>query len=66
MKRDAEKPRTPMLNRCSITHIHRPDQPEIERWIDRDNQTIYINTGAKPGAKITALGQPPRRPWWTK
>ena len=48
----------PQLSAYSILHVHRPDQPEIERWIDRETQTIYINTGAKPNAKIIKLGNP--------
>ena len=55
MKKDAAQSRTPILDSYSILHIHRPDRPDIERWIDRDEHIIYVNTGAKPGAKIVVL-----------
>ena len=44
-----------MLEAYSITHVHRPDMPDVERWIDREDMIIYINTAAKPGAKIVVL-----------
>lgn len=46
---------TPMLDSYSITHIFCPEQPDIERWIDRERRIIYVNTGARPGAKIVRL-----------
>lgn len=55
MKKGAADNRTHILKSYSILHVYRPDCPDIERWIDRDNQTIYVNTGARPGAKIVRL-----------
>jgi len=55
MKEGAAGRRTPMLDSYSITHIFCPEQPDIERWIDRERRIIYVNTGARPGAKIVRL-----------
>lgn len=55
MKNRAANSRTPILDAYSITHIYRPDEPDVERWIDRNEHIIYVNTAAKPGAKIVAL-----------
>lgn len=53
MKKDAARNR--ILSSYSILHVHRPDYPDIERWIDRETQTIYVNTCARPGANIVVL-----------
>ena len=55
MKKDAADNRTQILKSYSILHVYRPDEPDIERWIDRDEHIIRVNTGAKPGAKIVKL-----------
>jgi hypothetical protein len=47
--------RPPALSSYSILHVYRPDAPNVERWIDRLNHTIYVNTGAKDGANIVIL-----------
>ena len=44
-----------LLSEYEIRRIERPDKPDIERWIDREEMIIYINTAAKPGAKIVQL-----------
>ena len=43
------------LDGYRILYIHRPNTPQIERFIDREFQVIYINTAAAPGAKIVWL-----------
>lgn len=44
-----------ILENYRIYKISRPDFPHILKWIDREFQTIYINTAAQPGAKVVRL-----------
>lgn len=55
MKRDAAGSRTNALDEYRIVKVYRPDDPEIERYVWPLGKVIFINTGAKPGAKIAML-----------
>lgn len=43
------------LDAYEVKRISRPDMPDVERWIDREDMIIYINTAAAPDAKIVVL-----------
>lgn len=55
MKPGAATSRTPTLDTYKVCKTSMPLEPEVERYISRSEKTIYINTAAKPGAKITRL-----------
>ena len=55
MKKRAAESRTPMLDSYKVLYAFVPEEREVEKYICRDNKTIYINTAAKPGAKIVRL-----------
>lgn len=43
------------LDAYSILHISCPEDPDTMKYIDREAGIIYINTAAKPDAKIIRL-----------
>ena len=47
--------KTPTLDAYKVVNVHRPQLPQILKFIDREFQVIYINLDAAPGAKIVAL-----------
>lgn len=47
-----KKNRTSNLSRYRIINIHRPQLPQILKFIDREFEVIYINLDAAPDAKI--------------
>ena len=51
MKKNSEK----NLDRYRIIKIHRPQLPQILKFIDREFEIIYINLDAAPDAKIVWL-----------
>lgn len=56
--RDQQKKKrssTPTLDGYRRLHTCMPLEPEVDRYISRGKRIIYINTAAKPDAKITKL-----------
>ena len=50
-----KRSKTPTLDKYRVIEIHRPQLPQILKWIDREFQVIYINLDAAPDAKIVGL-----------
>lgn len=38
-----------------VFYTHRPQTPQIERYVDHEFEAIYINTAAAPGAKVVYM-----------
>ena len=56
MKKTQKKPQaTRTLDSYRKVPMSMPEYPEIRRFIWRSQKTIYINTAARPGAKIEQL-----------
>ena len=55
MQAQPKESRTPTLDSYRRVHMSMPEYPEIRRFIWRIQKTIYINTAARPGAKIDQL-----------
>lgn len=56
MKKMQNKPQARrMLDSYRRVLMSMPEYPEIRRFIWRSQKTIYINTAARPGAKIDQL-----------
>lgn len=50
-----KKSKTPILDNYRKIPIHRPQLPQILKYIDREFKVIYINLDAAPDAKIVYL-----------
>lgn len=56
MKNTQKKPQaTRTLDSYRKVPMSMPEYPDIRRFIWRSQKTIYINTAARPGAKIEQL-----------
>lgn len=49
------KSKTPILNGYSVERLSVPEQPETLRYICPALKKIYINTAARPDAKIDRI-----------
>lgn len=47
--------RTPILDTYRTATTFMPEEPEVEKYISREKKTIFINTAARPDAKIVRL-----------
>ncbi len=47
--------RTPILDTYKTATTFMPEEPEVEKYISREKKTIFINTAARPDAKIVRL-----------
>lgn len=54
-KSTALKSRTPILDTYEVRTTHMPQEPDVDRYISQARKIIYVNTAARPGAKITRL-----------
>ncbi|MBP3411381.1 MAG: hypothetical protein J6M10_10350 [Clostridia bacterium] len=54
-KSAAPKSRTPILDGYRQMYTHTPQEPDVDRYISLREKIIYINTAARPDAKITKL-----------
>lgn len=54
-QKQAKPSSTPTLDGYRRLITCMPLEPDVDRYISRGKRIIYINTAARPGAKITKL-----------
>ena len=47
--------RTPFLDSCAVAYVSAPEQSDVRRFICPELKKVYINTAARPDAKIDRI-----------